>query len=141
MELVPRRGAPQSHNLKRLLVNEAPIEESFGSVAIDLQLESGYAYVLLGEQPQSHWMGIDPPSVEAADRSARSVAPSSNQRREGPDAVAPPTLGELMLAPEQPGANRAVLVFIPKVAEDLFLPEQAAMRAMHSPTQTVGEGG
>lgn len=141
MELVPKRGANQSRNLKRLLVDAAPIEESFGSVAIDVQLESGYAYILLGEPPQSQWTGIDPLVSGSTDRSTRSVAASSSRKREGPDAVAPPTLGELMLAPEQPGANRAVLVFIPKVAEDLYLPEQAAVRTMRAPLERAGKEG
>jgi len=127
LELLPQRSIPQVNNLRRLLGDERDAQEGFAAVALDLPLEAGFAYVLAGESPQSDWPGVD--GGESAPQPSRK---RSSRLDFGPDAAAVPTLGELLLPIQSDPPSRTMLVFIPKISSDLFLPEQVAAHAQES---------
>lgn len=129
LEMIARRRLAQQNDLRRLLGEHDDLEQSFPALSLDVQLEDGYAYVIAGESPEIPWPGMDP----GGDRESQG-APSGRSSREriadvGPETSPPPTLGELLLAPSAAGATRGILVLIPKIADEFFLPEQLAERA------------
>src|SRR5262249_55043954 len=118
--------------------------ESFPSMALDLQLQPGFGYVLFGEPPQTRWPGsnaeIAAPAEPAATGSRRNVGPvdiSADQ------AVAPVTLGEFMLMGDGRPPMRGMMVFIPRIAPQLFPPQDAVEPAVvgSKPIQKSAESG
>ena len=141
-ELSPRRRLVQANNLRRLLNNEGDLEQYFGSMSLEVQLEAGYMYVLTGESPEIEWQnGEDVPA--AGSRSGR----EGTSRRGGlldvgPEAAPPPTMGELLFSSSSATGTRGVLVIVPKIAAELFLPEQLAAREQQSSAlKSKREGG
>jgi hypothetical protein len=138
LEMVPQHVRPQANNLRRLLgEQQQESAEGFGGAAIDLQLEDGFAYALLGESPGTDWKAeaaeagrnkgmVIPKSVSGGAR----VAGKGPDDATGPEATMPLTLGELLLAggDSAVGAGamrtRSVIVLVPKIAAELFPADQ-----------------
>lgn len=131
LEMVPRRRLPQTNNLRKLLSEQAlggtGGEQAFPSMALDLQLQPGFAYVLISESPNVDWAGLDGDAGGAPQASVAAIQPKANVPRTGPfddwNPAAPPTLGEFLLQvkrdpPHPPG--RGILIFIPKIPSELL---------------------
>jgi hypothetical protein len=99
-----------------------------------VELEAGYAYVLTGESPQTEWLVEDEgdsTSDAALDSALTAVAPSALGPPVdllGPGAMAPQTLGELMLLGQDRPPSRGMLVFVPRVPRELYPPDHPALR-------------
>lgn len=129
LEVLPQHHNPQTNDLRRLLKEGTEPVEGYGSMALDLQLQSGYAYVLLGESPQMDWPGVEA-AMAAAHNSGGASASAKPAARTGkvgpsesigPQVAAPLTMGELLLCgADRTPRTRDVLVFVPKIAPDLF---------------------
>lgn len=121
LEVLPRHHAATTATLLSLLGNDEPQGEGFASMAIDLQLEAGWAYVLQGESPLT--LG----STRVDGTGAR---PAASPRRSqtgpidmaGPEAAAPPTMGEFLLGTSTAAPSRPLMVFVPRVPESMFIP-------------------
>ena len=144
LEVLPRRRVPQVGDLRRLLgdEDETAASQAFGSMALDLQLQAGYAYLLLGESPQIDWPGLDaPPAANDEPQTAATAEPRPSRTGPidmiGPEATAPRTLGEMLLLPDPP-ANRIVLGFVPKIPSELFVPGSIPDHASNSSAQGGG---
>lgn len=182
MELLPQHRLPQPQNLRRLL-GEKPEDagEAFASVALDLQLQAGFAYVLISESPNIDWPQLDAPALAApvipasamvrqpptddpkpAAASPQSAAPIPPVRPAkprigpddyaGPEAGVPRTLGEVLLPSMRSPPTREILLFVPRIPDELFPPvyesELAARRGnpsavptQDSPSAGTGNGG
>jgi hypothetical protein len=123
LELLPQHQRPRANDLRRLIGESDNPITGFGGPALDLQLELGYAYVLLCDSPQAPW---------PADTATNAPAPSATRARfgpletVGPGAAIPMTLGELLLSNHGKPPTRELLVFVPKIGADLFPPSEPA---------------
>jgi hypothetical protein len=126
LEMLPRHERSGASDLRRLLGEQQRASGGFAGAVLDVQLDGGYAYVLIGESPQSPW----PTDGGGAERGADPMIPSRTRQSTrvgpletvGPEAVAPLTLGELFLAGPRNPPTRDVLIFVPRIAADLFAP-------------------
>lgn len=115
--------------------------EWLDSLALELRLEEGFAYVLTGESPHVPWPRRDDEEPAGAGREPRDHDPNDPNNpppvraepgfrgpseRFGPEGVPPTTVGELLLAGEGGRAGRGILLLVPKVAPHLFPPDRAA---------------
>lgn len=142
LELLPRHAVNDRRDLRRLLGEDSERHLGFGSMAIDVLLDAGYAYLLIGAQPQTTWEGIDAPLMGEGDEPASAHTSGRGVEMDlGPDVATPLTLGEFLLAPETSATTRPVLIFVPKVADALYLPEQSAARSAQRPVGTKAGGG
>ena len=126
LEVLPRHDQPQQQNLRTLLGEGGPTGEGFGNLAIDLRLEAGWAYVLVGESPQQRWP--DEPSAKTTVQPGGSARASRTGPVDvaGPDTEVPLTMGEFLLGVRTSTARRTVIVFVPHVPQELFVPVQAS---------------
>jgi hypothetical protein len=120
LELVPeyRRETRRSTDLRQLL--ERPdgtgASEPITTMAVDVALEAGFAYLLTYEAPQADWSesGAPAPLEDAGGPAGQGV---------GPEAVAPRTLGQRLLWSDAGRTGRGVLVFVPRIPRELYPPE------------------
>ena len=124
LEVLPRHHQPQPKDLRTLLGEGGPTGEGFGNMAIDLRLEAGWAYVLVGESPNQRW-----PDERSGNTPSPTVATARPPKTgpldvAGPETDAPLTMGEFMLGVHSPAARRTVIVFVPRVPQELFIPDQ-----------------
>ncbi len=103
LELLPQLWRPQEPSLYRLLGDADRQGEVFGTLAIEIELETGYAYVLTGETPALEW--TDPPRDPA-----------------GPNVETPDTLGEFLFSQRTEPPLRTLLVFVPRISDRLLRP-------------------
>ncbi len=103
LELLPQLRRPQEPSLYRLLGNAYLQGEVFRALAIEIELEHGYAYVLTGEAPVDEW--IDPPRDPV-----------------GPTVETPDTLGEFLFSQRTKPPLRTLLVFVPRISDRLLRP-------------------
>jgi len=103
LELLPQLWRPQEPSLYRLLGDAYLQGEVFRAVAIEIQLEPGYAYVLTGEAPVVEW--IVPPRDPV-----------------GPTVETPDTLGEFLFSQRTEPLLRTLLVFVPRISNRLLRP-------------------
>ncbi len=152
LEIRPQHDLPRSNSIQRALgLGEVNSGEPFASVSLNLKMQAGYAYVLVSESPNVDWPQFDRPApvVRALPSSLRSTAsaasadanpvasqqPGSTQQpadsaraRVGPDdmigpgAGAPRTLGEVLLPSHTNPPMREIIVFVPKIPDELFPP-------------------
>ncbi|MCI0364292.1 MAG: hypothetical protein L0Y44_09780 [Phycisphaerales bacterium] len=113
VEIVPEHRLPQINNLRRLLGEQTQSGEGFAGASLDLLLESGYGFIVWGETPQA-------PAPHKSDAQRRGNIGAFDSV--GPAVSPPPTLGELLLAPERTPPSRDILILIPKIAPELFVP-------------------
>jgi hypothetical protein len=145
LEVLPQHSLPRANDLRRLM-GEKPADagEAFATLALDLQLQAGYAYVLVSESPEADWPELDRPAVVnealagvvgdepapgAPDGSLPAVRPRDGgwsrmgpPEAIGPEAGAPLTLGEMLLPLSVSPPMRRVLAFVPKIPAELFPP-------------------
>ncbi len=119
LELLPKHQPPRSLRLQRLLGERAPPGRLFWSLALEVQLEPGFAYVLTGASPQAEWTA---PGTAAGIAGVERQVPAPGL---GPAADAPPTLGELFFTGGEP-PRRSMLVFLPRIPDGLLSPPQVA---------------
>jgi len=103
LELLPQLRKPQEPSLYRLLGDADLQGEVFEALAVEIELEHGYAYVLTGETPLRD--RIDPPGDPA-----------------GPDVETPDTLGEFLFCQRTELPVRTLLVFVPRISDRLLNP-------------------
>jgi len=126
LEVLPRHQQPQPQNLKSLLGETGPTGEGFGNMAIDLRLEDGWAYVLVGESPNQRW-----PDQQSGVTAIKPAAPARASKTgpmdvAGPETDVPMTMGEFLLGARSAEARRTVVVFVPRVPKELFIPSPAS---------------
>jgi hypothetical protein len=131
LELVPQYRPPETRDLRDLLRSRAFEGERFDSLALELQLAGGYAYLLTTEAPGVEWTGPEPEGDTGADEVGRqAVRPPLPASRGsmgpvdplGPGAAVPPTLGELMLRGDVGPPSRGVIVLVPRIPPELSPP-------------------
>jgi hypothetical protein len=123
LELLPvHRRRSSTTDLRRLLENAAPEQEPFTSMAADLELEEGFAYLLMYESPDVVWRLGDDPAPEA-------TANQGSGPGVGPEVFVPVTVGQLLLWTDVGQASRGILVFLPRIPRALYAPEQLAADA------------
>lgn len=149
LELQPQHRLPRSNSFQRALgLGEQDVGESFAAAALDMRLQAGYAYVLVSESSTVDWPALDRPApvVRALPSNLRSFVPSvvagagmqpsmptstpdpRPMTRVGPDDVigpeagAPRTLGEVLLPTYTHPPMREIIVFVPKIPDELFPP-------------------
>jgi len=103
LELLPQLRRPPETSLYRLLGDPDLQGEVFEALAVEIELEHGYAYVLTGETPAQD--RIDPPGNPA-----------------GPDVETPDTLGEFLFCQRTEPPLRTLLVFVPRISDRLLRP-------------------
>ena len=103
LELLPQLRRRQEPSLYRLLGDADMQGEVFGALAIEIELETGYAYVLTGETPALEW--TDQPRDPA-----------------GPNVETPDTLGEFLFSQRTEPPLRTLLVFVPRISDRLLSP-------------------
>ncbi len=103
LELLPQLRRPQEASLFRLLGDTDLQGEVLAALAIEIELEHGYVYVLTGETPALDW--IDP---------LRETA--------GPNVETPDTLGEFLFSQRTEPPLRTLLVFVPRISDRLLRP-------------------
>ncbi len=120
LELMPWYDPPRSPTLNRLL-GRRESGAILASMALEVQLRPGYAYVLTYESPEVSWPepGRPPqatdedPAAARGERGADSPAPQPP----GPWTDTPATVGELLFRGTLPRA-RGMLVFVPRIPAD-----------------------
>jgi len=168
MEILPQHRLPAANNLRRLL-NENPEDagEAFASMALDLDMQAGFAYVLIGESPTIDWPQLDkpapavvtvpasamqsspPPAPAAASAQAAAPPPAVAPPRPrvgpddsiGPEAGTPRTLGEVLLPNMPSPPTRDIIVFVPKIPDEMFPPVYASDLAAPSNESSAGQSG
>ena len=103
LELLPQLRRQQEPSLYRLLGDTDRDGEILKALAIEVELESGYVYVLTGERPAVEW--IDVPGDPA-----------------GPNVETPDTLGEFLFSQRTEPKLRTLLVFVPRISDRLLRP-------------------
>jgi hypothetical protein len=123
-----------SVDYQQLLTRQRADERStyFSSMSFDLALAPECAYLLIGEAAAASWTvsGYDDSSVTTVPHSGAvhaGVATRGPLSDVGPDALVPPTVGELLFPAGSGAATRDVLVLVPHVSEQ-FLPVRVARR-------------
>lgn len=132
LEVMPQYRPPAPASLGRLRAGPRhPGGEWLDSLAIELLLEEGFAYVLAGESPHVAWPQIDGRQPGGAGRTSEGDRPDPSNPgfrgpsdRVGPEGAPPTTVGELLLAGEPGRPGRGILVLVPKVAPHLFPPDR-----------------
>lgn len=101
LELVAETTGRSQLSLRRLVGPQAPAGEPIAGIAVELQLEPGFAYALTGEAPNVLWQAdgvvVEPPPAM------------------GPGADVPPTIGEVLFAGDPDPLMRCILVFVPRI--------------------------
>jgi hypothetical protein len=125
LELLPVLDQSRSNRLGQILGRRAFSGERFEQVGVELLLDAGYAYVLTCAAPDAAWE-VPVADVDVDARTGRATPTRESRRpRFGPDAIAPPTMGETLLRLEVAPAQREVLVLVPRIAPHLFPPQSA----------------
>ena len=137
LELVPRYDPPRSPTLNRLL-GRRESGTILASMALEVQLGPGYAYVLTYESPEVSWPEPDrppqatdeDPAAARGERGADSPAPQPP----GPGTDTPATVGELPFRGTFPRA-RGMLVFVPRIpaADEVTRPKEVQTTNARTP--------
>ena len=126
-EMLPQHQRPQANNLRRLLGEQQEQVDGFAAGSLDLQLDVGYAYVLVGESPVSEWSAGASDLGGGARREETLPPRFSRTPRVGPsdvfasDGATPVTLGELLLPTDRQPPTRGILVFVPRIAPEFLI--------------------
>ncbi len=136
VQLLPQHRAPGPASYRELLSGRRRGGESLPALAMELQLEPGYAVVFTAAAPDEQWN--DPAEEGAQDESNdRSSGSSRRGARSGsgagvgpgggigPPVETPATVGELLLLSAGRGVpSRGVLIFVPRVGRELLPPAE-----------------
>lgn len=121
LELVPEHRIPRPQDYRHLLGQPGEAGETLATAALDILLDSRYAYVLIGEASKQSL-----PS--SADRNASGPGAAGRVGPvdfAGPQAQPPSTIGEWLLQADAPADGRLVLIFVPRIPMSMF-PQTAA---------------
>lgn len=113
LQLLPQLVRPQVPSLYQLLGDPDLQGEVFRCLAIEIELQPGYAYVLTGEAPAISWGRPSEP---------RSEPSAAHGSAAGPDTETPDTLGEFLFSSRAEPPLRTLLVFVPTIPDRLLLP-------------------
>jgi hypothetical protein len=119
LELLPEATRPQGPTLRRLLGASTLQGAIFRSAGVEVLLEPGFAYVLVGETPSVTWPTSPTDPLPVPDSAASGPAV-------GPGVMPPDTLGEVLLACRADPPMRNMLVFVPRIPAELWQPYQTA---------------
>lgn len=119
LELLPQFRSPED-SYRKVLGQPSSSVTAWPSMAVDVLMEHGHAYILLSESPVLDWTEAAATGADAEPAEQRQTATSV-----GPEAIAgtPTTIGELMLSREGPRRARGLLVFVPRIPADMLPPE------------------
>ncbi|MHC5024367.1 MAG: hypothetical protein ACYTGG_10735 [Planctomycetota bacterium] len=124
LEMIPQYRHEGTDSLVRLLGGPAPVAESFPSLALDLVLEAGFAYVVTTESPDLDWPDLagDGATIAPGDLPASSTArdPTASGPGVGPAAAGPPTLGEWLFRNQRQPPTRGILILVPRIPTELW---------------------
>jgi hypothetical protein len=138
VELASEYRRSRAGPIGQLLGRRNVDRDRFASLAVDLELEPGYAYVIASAAPGEEWTadafgpgaGEVTPNDETStgELEARSDAGSEESVESGlgPAVTAPLTIGELLLCPETGRPQRELILLVPRIPDALFPPERAA---------------
>jgi hypothetical protein len=140
LELLPQYSKPHVQDFDRILGRETRPDALFSSIALDLRMEVGHAYVLMWEQPQVEWRAVeDSPSASRAMKSpstddgseaaAATPAPNGSRRDAGPP---PARLGKGPVADSGGGDGLGPDAALPQTLGEMLLGG-----AGHPPTRGV----
>lgn len=147
LELTPLLQSPDAQELLPRLRDQRPGHEPLASSALQVQLEPGWAYVLMGEDASVNWHASEVAAAaatmngEAAASSSGGPQPAEaratpllkHAHGPGPEAAAPPTLGQLLLDEATSPPTRGMLIFI------AHLPRSMMAQGMLSPSPDSSE--
>ncbi|MCZ6543375.1 MAG: hypothetical protein O6768_06885 [Planctomycetota bacterium] len=136
LELLPQFQPPHAPRLRKLLGDRTVSGEVFASIALEVQLEAGFAYVLTGESPKVHWrehsdgseLPQENPPPDSAGSPQRDTDGSSKADQQSIAAAA--TIGELLFVGQTQPPTRKLLVFVPKISTPLFPRGQVATHSL-----------
>lgn len=111
LELITVLNRPQVPSLSQLLGDPDLKGEVIDQLSVEVELRSGYAYVLTGESPATTREG------SVADE-ARASKPASV----GPAVDTPDTVGEFLFSNHAEPSTHTLLVFVPRIPERLLRP-------------------
>ncbi|HRQ75289.1 MAG TPA: hypothetical protein PK098_05155 [Phycisphaerales bacterium] len=119
LELLPQFRSPED-SYRKVLGQPSSSVIAWPSMAVDVLMEHGHAYILLSESPVFDWSDATATSTDTEPAETRPAGTTV-----GPEAIAgtPTTIGELMLSSEGPRRARGMLVFVPRIPADLLPPE------------------
>jgi len=132
LQLQGRYARSQPTRLDQVIGRRAAEGRRFPSITLDLLLEAGDAYVLTGEPPGRDWeldgtgAGVGQEEGETGEAGRAEDQSSTEPADIGPEALAPLTVGELLFRRDQMPATRQLLVFVPRIPDRLFPPEEEA---------------
>lgn len=126
LDLVPIYATKTSRSMNLLPGDRRRDGRRFDELSMVLQLEPDWAYILTAERPNVRWPGdIDSdvsrstPNIPA--RPTRGRGPAAGPAASsGPVQAGPTTLGVMMLVQRTPIPLRTLLVFVPKIAMELY---------------------
>ncbi|TVQ54183.1 MAG: hypothetical protein EA377_06255 [Phycisphaerales bacterium] len=128
VQLLPHHRAPRPVSYRELLGGRRRGGESLATLAMELQLEPGYAVVLIAAAPDEQWndsgeenaQGDENDGSSGSSRRAARTGPGM-----GPPVATPVTVGELLLLSDGRGVpSRGVLVFVPRIGSELLPPAE-----------------
>lgn len=137
LEMVPFLDTGPLQRAQLIPGNKLLIGKRIDELALTLPLYPGLAYVLTYESPQISW-----PGDEAEESSGIRNQPFSKRRMLGPhEAVESPglatsiatTLGELLLKINTSPPSHDMLVFIPRIAPELYPPSGDELHSVSTP--------
>lgn len=147
LQIVPEYQPPQRDSLRHLLArptHDGTLQgEPITSITLDLLIKPGFALILTGEQPSVEWwetgtdgsgLGRDNRSddenrqKEVDDDENRDAASGQGRSYLGPYVELPPTLGEMLFDLGGVRGGRGMLIFIPRVPEELVTSTTATVR-------------
>ncbi len=136
LELLPQFQPPHAPRLRKLLGDRTASGEVFASIALEVQLEAGFAYVLTGESPQVQWrenadrseLPQENPSPDSVGSTQRPADGSSKADERSLAAAA--TIGELLFVRQAQPPTRNMLVFVPRISTPMFPRGQVAARSL-----------
>ncbi len=124
LQLLGQFDRPQRDRFRRFLTDHGVTGEVFHSLALEMPLEAGFAYVLLFASPEIDWSFGTANQEDTTPKpvTVEPVGPANEPEQVGPTAAPPPTFGELLLRTEAHPPKRRLLIFVPKFSPELFPP-------------------
>jgi len=131
LELLGRHDRPTVSDTVPLLGDKRVAETWLHAIRAELLLENGYAYVMVYESPSITWQ--EPGEGEVVRVAAGEALPAGGRgpgvdgdavgpfHSTGLNAIAPPTIGEVLLGREAGQPRRHLLAFVPRIPERFLI--------------------
>lgn len=137
LELVPFLATGPLHRPLLIHGRKSRTGKRIDELALTLPLESGLAYVLTYESPQVSWPGDEArESHGVRDQpppKRRMLGPHEAVDSKGPATSIATTLGELLLKINTSPPSHDMLVFVPRIAPELYPPSGDGLRSVSAP--------